>query len=55
VLTYLQKCVDQVNNKAASRVAKIKKWKLLDKDFSIDGGELTPTMKIKRKYIAKKY
>ena len=55
VLTYIQKCVDAVNEKAISRVNKIKKWRILDRDFSIEGGELTPTMKVKRKYIAKKY
>ncbi len=34
---------------------RIKKIKLLDKDFSIEGGELTPTMKLKRKPILHKY
>ena len=34
-------------------MAQIKKWKLLDRDFSIDGGELTPTLKAKRKVINK--
>lgn len=55
VLTFIQKCVDQVNVKAISRVAQIKKWRIIDKDFSIETGELTPTMKLKRKFISKKY
>ena len=53
ILTYIQKCVDLVNSKAISRVTQIKKWKILDKDFSIEGGELTPTLKVKRKVINK--
>lgn len=53
ILNYIQKCVDLVNSKAISRVTEIKKWKILDRDFSIEGGELTPTLKIKRKLISK--
>jgi long-subunit acyl-CoA synthetase (AMP-forming) len=34
-------------------VAQIKKWKILDRDFSIEGGELTPTFKVKRKVVNK--
>ena len=34
---------------------KIKKVALLTKEFSIDGGELTPTMKVKRNVIEKRY
>jgi len=34
---------------------KIKKITLLEKEFSIEGGELTPTMKLKRKPILHKY
>lgn len=45
--------MDQVNMKAISRVAQIKKWKILDRDFSIDGGELTPTLKVKRRVVNK--
>ena len=33
----------------------IKYFALLPKDFSIDGGELTPTLKLKRKDIYNKY
>ncbi len=33
----------------------IKKFILLPRDFSVDGGELTPTLKLKRKIIYSKY
>jgi long-chain acyl-CoA synthetase len=34
---------------------KIKKFTLLNTTFSVEGGELTPTLKIKRRVIAEKY
>lgn len=33
----------------------VKKFELIDKEWSIDGGELTPTMKVKRKVVNEKY
>ena len=33
----------------------MRKFKLLADDFSIPGGELTPTMKLKRKVTENKY
>lgn len=30
---------------------RIRKWKLLSRDFGINTGELTPTMKMKRRVI----
>ena len=35
--------------------ARIKKFIILDKEMSQDGGELTPTLKIKRKIVTNKY
>ncbi len=52
---YIQKSIDEVNKKAVSRAQLVRKWVILPNEFSIDGGELTPTMKLKRKFIAQKY
>ncbi len=38
-----------------SHVEQIKKFKLLPKEWTVDGGELTPTMKLKRKNLNEKY
>ncbi len=42
-------------NKAFNPVEQIKKFELLPKEWSIEGGELTPTLKLKRKVIMEKY
>ena len=46
--------MDRVNAKFA-RVEQIKKFFLLDKQLSAEDEELTPTMKLKRKLVEKKY
>ena len=38
-----------------SEFEKIKKLAFLDSEFSVDGGELTPTLKIRRFTIERKY
>lgn len=42
-------------NKNYGNWEQIKKFELLSKELSIDGGELTPTLKLKRKIILEKY
>ena len=51
---WLMKQVNDVN-KTLARVQTIKKIAILPADLSIEGGELTPTMKVKRKVVNKKY
>lgn len=38
-----------------SRAQNIRKWILIPGDFTVDGGELTPTLKLKRKVVEKKW
>jgi long-subunit acyl-CoA synthetase (AMP-forming) len=51
---HLQGLVDEVN-KTLARVQMIKKFTITPEEFSIEGGELTPTMKLKRRIIYDKY
>ncbi len=55
VAEFIQKCIEETNKKSVSRAAHIRKFKLIPVDFSIPGGELTPTLKLKRKVTEKKY
>jgi len=52
--TLIQGVVDDVNTHLA-RYETIKKFKILPHDFSEESGELTPTLKVKRKAVIKKY
>lgn len=47
--------IEKVNSKAKSRVHQIKKVNIVPREFSYETGELTNTMKLKRKYIESKY
>ena len=42
-------------NKEFNHVEQVKKFELLPTEWSIEGGELTPTLKLKRKNILEKY
>ncbi len=38
-----------------ARFETVKKFALLEREFSVDGGELTPTLKVKRRVVDEKY
>ncbi|XP_030289549.1 long-chain-fatty-acid--CoA ligase ACSBG2 isoform X1 [Sparus aurata] len=55
VHTAIQEGINRVNENATSNAQRIQKWIILDRDFSVTGGELGPTMKLKRPVVAKMY
>jgi long-chain-fatty-acid--CoA ligase ACSBG len=52
---YFDTGTKNANSKATSRAQTIGKWALLPTDFTEKGGELTPTLKLKRSVAAEKY
>jgi long-chain acyl-CoA synthetase len=42
-------------NSNLSRVEMVKRFHILDRDFSVEGDDLTPTLKVKRKNVEEKY
>ena len=51
----LYKSIVENYNQQFNHVEQVKKFELLDSEWNIDGGELTPTLKLKRKVIIEKY
>jgi long-chain acyl-CoA synthetase len=54
VITRIQEEVDEINKKFGNWEM-IKRFELTPNVWSIDGGELTPTLKLKRKVVREKY
>jgi long-chain acyl-CoA synthetase len=54
ILTFLEAEIDRATPHLAS-YEKVKKIALLDREFTIADGEITPTLKIKRNVVEKKY
>ncbi len=50
----VQGYVDQLNAQL-NRWETIKKWELLDHDLTVESGELTPSMKVKRNVVEDNY
>ena len=50
----IQEQINELNAKL-ERWETVKKFEILDKDLTIEGGELTPSMKVRRKNVEKEY
>lgn len=54
-LEYLQHQIDEQVNPKVARFEHIRKFHVLPHDFTVEGGELTPTLKVRRKIVDQKY
>ena len=54
VIDLIERQIDGAT-KNLSRFEKVKKIALLENELTVDGGELTPTLKIKRRVVEEKY
>ncbi len=54
IVEYFKKKIDEVTKDLAPH-EKVKKIALLDSEFSVESGELTPTLKVRRKFVEDKH
>ena len=54
IATEIEKAFEDVNKELA-QVKKIKKWTILSRNLSIEDGELTPTLKVKRRIVTEHF
>ena len=52
---YLEDQIERQCNAKVARYQTIKKFEVLPEEFSVEGGELTATMKLRRSVITDKY
>ncbi len=54
ILALTQKAIDEINRQLASYET-IKKFVILPEEFTVEGGELTPSLKVRRSFLNKRY
>ncbi len=54
IIKLLEKQVDELTTDL-SKFEKVKKIALLEAEMTVEGGELTPTLKVKRRVVDEKY
>ncbi|MEN0060907.1 MAG: AMP-dependent synthetase/ligase [Myxococcota bacterium] len=55
VAAWVQSQIEEKCNARVARVQTVKKARVLPTEFTVDGGELTPTMKLRRKVVMQRY
>lgn len=55
IYSAIQAGIERVNARSTSNAQKVQKWVIVEQDFSVTGGELGPTMKLRRPIVVKMY